>query len=246
MYGTVPPRTSKQGKVLSKRSQKQVTLDGNGKLPSGRHGLPRDVVVKSQRDRMVEAMVSVVAGQGYADTTVADIISAAGVSRATFYEQFADKEDCFVAAYSTVMDRMLTFVAEGFAADDSGDWIERMRRGLRSLLTYLSRNPVAVRVGIVEGFGAGARARDRYQEAVSAFFPFLDAGRELVDDAGRIPGETARVVVGGISALIFNEASAGNSEKLPELLPEMIYLAVVPYLGHEAALAAMNETAVAA
>ncbi len=231
---------------MTKRSQKHPTLDGNGKLPSGRHGLPRDVVVQSQRERMVDAMVAVVADQGYADTTVADIISAAGVSRATFYEQFADKEDCFVAAYSTVMERMLAFVAEGFAADGSGDWIERLRGGIRSLLTYLSQNPVAVRVGIVEGFGAGSRARDRYQQAVSAFFPFLEAGRDLIDDAERVPDETARVVVGGISALIFNEASAGNARKLPGLLPEMIYLAVVPYMGHDEAMIAMRETAVAA
>jgi len=88
---------------------------GTGKLPSGRHGLPRDVVVRSQRERMVEAMIGVVAEKGYTDATVADIISTAGVSRATFYEQFADKEDCFIAAYGAVMERMLTFVAEGFA-----------------------------------------------------------------------------------------------------------------------------------
>lgn len=231
---------------MTKRSQKHATLDGNGKLPSGRHGLPRDVVVQSQRDRMVDAMVAVVADKGYTETTVADIISAAGVSRATFYEQFADKEDCFVAAYSNVMESMLTIVAGGFAADDSGDWIERLRGGLRSLLNYLAENPVAVRVGIVEGFGAGSRARDRYQEAVSAFFPFLDAGRELVDEADRIPNETPRVVVGGISALIFNEASTGDARKLPGLLPEMIYMAVVPYMGHEKAVAAMQETAVVA
>ncbi len=241
---------------MTKRSQKQADLNGSGKLPSGRHGLSRDAVVQSQRERMVDAMVAVVADQGYADTTVADIISVAGVSRATFYEQFADKEDCFVAAYSTVMDRMLKFVAEGFAADEFGPeglaaddsevWIERLRGGLRSLLNYLSQNPVAVRVGIVEGFGAGSRARDRYQEAVSAFFPFLDAGRALVDDSDRIPGQTARVVVGGVSALIFNQASTGDAAELPGLLPEMIYLAVVPYMGHEEAMAAMNETAVAA
>jgi len=230
---------------LTKRSQQHATFDGNGKLPSGRHGLSRDVVVQSQRDRMVDAMVAVVADQGYADTTVADIISAAGVSRATFYEQFADKEDCFVAAYSTVMKRMLTFVAEGFAAEESGDWVERLRSGLQSLLVYLSENPVAVRVGIVEGFGAGARARDQYQQAVGSFFPFLDAGRELIDDADRVPGETARVIVGGISALIFNQASTGNSANLPELLPEMIYLTVVSYMGHEEALTAMHGTEVA-
>jgi AcrR family transcriptional regulator len=228
------------------QSQKDSATRSRTKLPSGRHGLPRDVVIRSQRERMVEAMIQVVAEQGFAETTVADIISAAGVSRATFYEQFADKEDCFVAAYATVMDRMLAFVAEGFASDDSGDWIERLRGGIRSLLRYLALNPVAVRVGIVEGFGAGARARDRYQQAVSAFFPFLDAGRELIEDSERVPGETSRVIVGGISALIFNEASAGNSQGLPELLPEMIYLAVVPYMGHDAATEAMLATEVQA
>jgi AcrR family transcriptional regulator len=228
------------------QSQKDSATRSRTKLPSGRHGLPRDVVIRSQRERMVEAMIQVVAEQGFAETTVADIISTAGVSRATFYEQFADKEDCFVAAYATVMDRMLAFVAEGFASDDSGDWIERLRGGIRSLLRYLALNPVAVRVGIVEGFGAGARARDRYQQAVSAFFPFLDAGRELIEDSERVPGETSRVIVGGISALIFNEASAGNSQGLPELLPEMIYLAVVPYMGHDAATEAMLATEVQA
>lgn len=235
---------STQKRSRLKQSQKDSGIKTRSKLPSGRHGLPRDVVVRSQRERMVEAMIQVVAEQGFAETTVADIISTAGVSRATFYEQFADKEDCFVAAYATVMDRMLAFVAEGFAADDSDDWIERLRGGIRSLLRYLAQNPVAVRVGIVEGFGAGARARDRYQQAVSAFFPFLDAGRELIDSPERVPGETSRVIVGGISALIFNEASAGNSKRLPQLLPEMIYLAVVPYMGHEAAMKAMLETEV--
>jgi len=216
----------------------------NGKLPSGRHGLARDVVITSQRERMIEAMIAVVAGKGYAETTVADIISNAGVSRATFYEQFADKEDCFVAAYAAVMERMLAFVAQGFSTEESDDWVGHARGALRSLLTYLSENPVAARVGIVEGFGAGARARDRYQEAVSAFFPFLDAARDLVDEPDRIPPQTARVVVGGVSALIFAEASSGNASRLPEVLPQMMYLAVVPYLGHEEAMVAMRETEV--
>lgn len=229
-----------------KQSQKDSGIKTRSKLPSGRHGLPREVVVNSQRERMVEAMIEVIAEQGFAQTTVADIIATAGVSRATFYEQFDDKEDCFVAAYATVMERMLAFVAEGFASDGSDDWIERLRGGIRSLLRYLAQNPVAVRVGIVEGFGAGARAREQYQESVSAFFPFLDAGREVIDHPERVPGETARVIVGGISALIFNEASTGNAKRLPDLLPEMIYLAVVPFMGHEDAMKAMLETGVQA
>lgn len=217
---------------------------GTGKLPSGRHGLPRDVVVRSQRERMVEAMIGVVAEKGYTDATVADIISTAGVSRATFYEQFADKEDCFIAAYGAVMERMLTFVAEGFARSATEDWVVQIRGGIGALLTYLAENPIAARVGIVEGFGAGARARDRYQQAVSSFFPFLDSARILADDPDRIPTQVARVIVGGVSSLMFNEASNGRAASLPSLLPEMMYLSVTPYFGHEQGIIAMNETKV--
>ena len=69
------------------------------RLPSGRHGLTREAVVASQRSRLIDAMAQVVAERGYPATTVADVVERAGVSRRTFYEQFADKEACFLAAY---------------------------------------------------------------------------------------------------------------------------------------------------
>ena len=226
---------------MQQQAQEELDPFGTGKLPSGRHGLSREVVVRSQRERMVESMIAVVAMKGYTETTVADIISNAGVSRATFYEQFADKEDCFIAAYGAVMERLLAFVAQGFAIE-TDDWIVQIRSGIGNLLVYLAHNPVAARVGIVEGFGAGARARDRYQQAVSSFFPFLDAGRAHTPDPDRMPAQTARVIVGGVSALMFNEASEGNAANLPSLLPQMMYVVVVPYLGHEEAMKAMAET----
>lgn len=223
--------------------QEEIDSVGGGRLPGGRHGLPRAVVARTQRDRMIESMIAVVADKGYTETTVADVIQSAGVSRATFYQQFGDKEDCFVAAYGAVMDRLLEQVAEGVAAEGSDDWLDQVRGGLRGLLRYLSENPASVRTGIVEAFGAGARARDRYQRAVGSFFPFLDAGRSLVDDPDRIPGEVSRLIVGGLSALMFAEASSGNAENLPALLPEMMYLVAVQYLGREEALRAMKESA---
>ena len=226
---------------MQQADAEQLDPFGTGKLPSGRHGLSREAVVRSQRERMVESMIAVVALKGYTETTVADIISNAGVSRATFYEQFTDKEDCFVAAYGAVMERLLAFVARGFAIE-TDDWIVQIRNGIGNLLVYLAHNPVAARVGIVEGFGAGARARDRYQQAVRCFLPFLDAGRAYTADPDRMPPQSARMIVGGVSALMFNEASAGNAAGLPKLLPEMMYVAVVPYLGHDAAMKAMAET----
>lgn len=225
-------------------AQEQAEIDptDSGRLPSGRHGLPRETVARSQRDRMVESMIAVVAEKGYTETTVADVIRSAGVSRATFYQQFGDKEDCFVAAYTMITDSMLQHVAEGVAGTESDDWVERVRGGIERLLEYLADNPLSVRTGIVEAFGAGARARDRYQRAVSSFFPFLDAGRELADQPDRVPGEVSRLIVGGVSSLLFAEASEGRAAGLPDLLPEVMYLVVAPYLGRGAALKVMEET----
>ena len=198
---------------------------------------------QSQRERMVEAMIDSVASSSYAETTVADVISQAGVSRATFYEHFRDKEDCFIASYSTVMEGMLTAVAGAFASlDPKATWVERARVAIGSLFGFIGSNPVAARVGIVEAFGAGSEARNRYQEAVSAFFPFLDEGRQMSPFGDRIPPETARLIVGGISALMYQRASEGAADRLGEDLPAAVYLTVVPYIGHEAALEAMRET----
>lgn len=222
--------------------QEEIGSISAGRLPSGRHGLPREAVVRAQRDRLIESMIAVVAEIGYTEATVADVIRGAGVSRATFYEQFTDREDCFVAAYGSVMDGMFERVSEGVVSAGSSDWVDQIRAGIAGLLEYLAENPLSVRTGIVEAFGAGPRARDRYRQAVSAFFPFIDAGRSLADQPDRMPGEVPRLIVGGISALVFAEASSGNAEGLPGLLPEMTYLATAPYLGRERALEVMEET----
>ena len=75
-------------------------------LPRGRHRLPREAVVQSQRERLLRAMAEVMADKGYARTSVADVLRVAHVSRETFYEQFASKEDCFMSAFETVMGRL--------------------------------------------------------------------------------------------------------------------------------------------
>jgi AcrR family transcriptional regulator len=213
------------------------------RLPGGRHGLSREAVRESQRDRMVEAMIDSVSTRSYAETTVADVIGQAGVSRATFYEHFRDKEDCFIAAYQTVMRGMLGAVAGAFASvEPESSWVDKLRVAIGSLFGFIGSNPVAARVGIVEAFGAGSEARNHYQESVSAFFPFLDEGRKASSEGDRIPPETARLVVGGISAILYKRASEGEADRLGEDLPAAIYLATVPYLGHESALEAMCQT----
>src|SRR5919201_6795907 len=86
--------------------------DNVRQLPRGRHRLSREEVIASQRGRMLAAMAEVVAQKGYARTTVADVLSRARVSRETFYEQFSDKEDCFLAAYDFSVEAMLEAITD--------------------------------------------------------------------------------------------------------------------------------------
>src|ERR671930_1076961 len=108
-------------------------------LPRGPHGLPRDVVVKSQRSRMLGALVEVVAEKGYVATTVADVIGRAGVSRTTFYEQFKDKEDCFLIAFQKGGQAQYLKVIE--AVRSATDPVEQLRRNLRAYLSELNAFP---------------------------------------------------------------------------------------------------------
>src|SRR3954454_14835880 len=110
-----------------------VQEDKVRQLPRGRHRLSRDEVVASQRGRMLTAMAEAVAQKGYARTTVADVLSRARVSRETFYEQFADKEDCFLAAYGFAVVALLGSIADA-VGDARADPFDRFESALSAYL----------------------------------------------------------------------------------------------------------------
>src|SRR2546423_5111161 len=119
------------------------------RLPSGRHGLTREEVMASQRARLVDAMVHVVADKGYAATTVADVVERAGVSRRTFYEQFADKEACFLAAYDVALAAVLGRIAETAGPEGpdgpAAGWRAPARAGVEGFLDLLAGEPAHAR-----------------------------------------------------------------------------------------------------
>ena len=90
------------------------------RLPRGRHGLPREAVTESQRQRILQAMIEVVSERGYPETRVVDVIGVAGVSRKTFYELFASKEDCFLAAYDVLLGNLLGDTARRLRVEARG------------------------------------------------------------------------------------------------------------------------------
>lgn len=195
---------------------------------------------ETRRQLILEAMVRVVGRQGYKATSVADVIAEADVSRTTFYRHFKDKHECFLAAYDMVVDRVLAEVMEH--CDGEQDWLARVRTGLTTLVNMFALDPDLARTAIVEVAGAGADARQRHWNAVNRFTKFLEDGEELTD--GRpLPDNIALMAAGAVSGLIFDELLTGRAERLPKLLPDLLFALLVPYIGPAAAAEEMRKAA---
>ena len=200
-------------------------------IPGGRHGLTPEQVAESQRARLLAAMTLTVGQSSFRDARIADVIARAGVSRKTFYEHFEDKEDCFVAAYQAGLAQLLQVTMEAFDAQD--EWVDRLRAGLTALLNALACDPGMARICFVEVMAAGPKAVERRNEAMRGFAGIYDAGREATDR--ELPAFTGLGMMGGLSEILYREIVAGATAELPQLIPELMYMTVLPFLGPEAA-----------
>src|SRR5690348_15627212 len=110
------------------------------KLSPGR-GTPPEEVARSQRERLFGAMVAVVSEKGYEATRVTDLLAVSGVSRKAFYEHFADKRECFLAAVEALVEAGTEFMLQGY--NSPGSWEERVERGLEAFTRLLTAQPAA-------------------------------------------------------------------------------------------------------
>jgi len=208
-------------------------------LPSGRHGIPHEVVVRTQRERLLEAMVRVAAERGYEAATVAAVIEIAGVSRTTFYEMFEDKDDCFLAAYDAVFD-VLIHQVEAAYRETAGPWPGRVHNALAALVELMAAEADVARMAMVEVTAAGPVARQRYRDALLRFTPFLDEGRGFSEHAAMLPATTSRLAIGAAATLLFDEIRAGRGTDLDQLLPDLVFAVLMPFIGPEAAAREMR------
>jgi len=191
------------------------------------------VIARSQRERLLDAAIDVVAEKGYVKTTIADLTKEAGISRTTFYEMFPDKEACFLAGYDAAADVLARQVATAFEAE--GEWPSRVRAGLEALLGSLAAEPQVARLALVDFGAAGPAAQRRYRAALQRMTPLFDEGRDFAPEGRRLPPNTSRMAIGAVVGLVAEEVEAGRAELLPELLPDVLLAALSPYLGPEAA-----------
>ncbi len=195
---------------------------------------------ETRRQAILEAMVRVVGRKGYRATSVADTIAEADVSRTTFYKHFEDKHECFLAAYDLVVERVLGEVVAN--CDPDAPWLERMRAGLATVVEMFALDPELARTAIVEVAAAGSDARQRHWNAIAKVTEFLEDGEALAGDR-ELPANIGLMAAGAVSGLIFDELLTGRAERLPELLPDLLFAILVPYIGPGAATEEMRRAA---
>ena len=191
-------------------------------LPPGRHGLSRELVVKSQRDRLLKAMADAVAEKGYAGIAVADVLKRARVSRQTFYEMFSSKEDCFLATFdcaaAILLGRLTSMADESAEPPAEGDGFERL---VEAYLDGLASEPAYARIFLVESQSVGKEAMRR-RAAIQDRFTDALAGLLGADD----PHErfACEILVAGVGAMVTNRLALGQHETLHELRDPIVDL----------------------
>ena len=193
--------------------------------------IPIDIGEPSQRQRIVDAMVESCAEKTYAATTIADIVSRASISRTTFYKRFDDKRDCFDAALDRCIERAAATAAAA-RTRDADPPPEAVRKAAAAMLELMAAKPGLAQLVIGEAIAVEPAIGRRYRELL------IPAAGGLWDDGGepRRAHTDPRLAFGRAQVLIFNQIAAGAAEQLPELLPELVYLALLPFAGHEEAL----------
>jgi AcrR family transcriptional regulator len=209
------------------------------RLPAGRHGLSRSFVAHNQRLRLVAAMLRVLPRHGYPATTIGHVTAEAGVSRAAFYQQFAGKEECFLATYDVASRWFCGSVEQTIAGE--AEWTARIRVGASEALRLLAANPLVAHLMAVEALQAGRAARERQQAMLDRFAAALRA-----DHPGRpeLPVDLADLLLGGVVALIARYVDSDRAERLPEATTALVEYLLIPYLGAEeaeASLASLRE-----
>lgn len=198
------------------------TRPSSPSVPRGRHAPPLEVRLEVQRSRLLEAASHVFARAGYAEASAEAISREAGMSKATFYEHFANKEECILALFDAARDVILQAMAEAAGAAGS-DPQARLSAGVRAFLEVLADHPDEAQTLLVEIIGAGPRAAERRDSILAGFAEVLDAENETAAAKGAIARfaspDDAFAVVGAIAELASRQVRLGRPDDVRDLEP---------------------------
>jgi AcrR family transcriptional regulator len=188
-------------------------------------------VQENQRRRLLLGITHAVAAKGYPDTTVADVLAAVRVSRRTFYELFADKESCFLAAYEVAHQALIEHIVQ--SQRGVKDAFRRIELAHRSYLEFAAGQPELVKAMLVGVLGAGPRAAARREQAHQEFADMHLGLHRLCraqdPQLPEVPRLAFLALVAGTNKIVADRIDQGAATSLPELLPVVLYLAYSVY-----------------
>ncbi len=202
------------------KARARITQDEPRRLPRGRHALAPEQVLADQRQRLVDAVPRVVAEHGYEATSVAQIVKAAAVSRNAFYDNFADKRECFAAAHEACHERLLAILEK--PCDRGATVEERVETSLGAALDMLASAPDVARLLFIEAPGAGEEISLRYHEWLRRYGTLLRAAVPAAAAKSSLAVEIDQVIVGGIASRVASEVLQGRAGQLRVLTPHFV------------------------
>jgi AcrR family transcriptional regulator len=206
------------------RIEEVETLSGAPKL---------ELVNSPKREKILEGMIEAVGAEGYDAASVRTVLDRTGLYRQAFYDNFADKDACYLAALSMGVERLEAIAIRAAAGEES--WRGKLRAGLGALLDRFDDEPDFGRGVVVEVHAAGPEALARRAEAMKNAADFIDLARVEAGESEAPPQIAPEGIVAGIHAIVHSRLSTGATDGFRKLLPEFMYFAVLPYFGTEAA-----------
>jgi AcrR family transcriptional regulator/DNA-binding MarR family transcriptional regulator len=220
-----PPSLARRARTDARRgfAREQAREDGRSK------------VSEIQRSRLLMAAVAAVDELGYDGASVAHITRRARISRRTFYEQFDNREQCLLAVFESVVDRIASELDP--AALEGLPWRERVRTGLWTILSFFDRDPALARVCVVQAQRGDLKLLARRQQVLDRLATEIDAGRKESVRGEKLGVLTGQAVVGGVVAVVYARLLDPTCRPgaLGELFGELMAMIVLPYAGPEAA-----------
>lgn len=185
------------------------------------------------RKRIALAMIELAAEHGLEATTVTMVCERAGVGRAAFDRHFSGKEDCFLRVHGEITLEFCQRTGTAYAAPRA--WHDRIWAGAWAAMRFLQEDSVRARFFVVAVNGAGTRAQARRDRVLQGLADMIDAGRAELPEPESVSRSTAEMVTGAIYGTIMSKVRDGAIERDEEFLSELVYMAMMPYLGARAA-----------
>jgi AcrR family transcriptional regulator len=192
---------------------------------------PETLETYGHAERALRALAFTAAEQGYANTTVNQVVRRASMSPTTFYANFKGKEDALLAAIDSAGAQMVAAILPAFQRNPN--WPYGVRGALGDLFNYLASRPALARLVMVEVYAAGPAAMERRAEALKPLQEMIAVGRE--ERALGLSAVALEAIVGGIYGLAYKQIRESGPASLPGIAPTCAYFALAPFIGSEEA-----------